>query len=129
MKPLVYVAGPYSADPHRCTSDALSVATYFWDTGACIPVLPHLTHFWDRIHPHPYEEWMEMDFELLRRCDALWRIPGESSGADREIQFADEHGIPTFGAHLLQDEGAPPTIGRQSEALIMWCSVWLGTHS
>lgn len=31
-----------------------------------------------------------------RRCDALYRMEGDSPGADREVEFANMHNIPVF---------------------------------
>jgi hypothetical protein len=39
---------------------------------------------------------MRMDFDWLRACDVLLRLPGESSGADREAALAREFGIAVF---------------------------------
>jgi hypothetical protein len=33
---------------------------------------------------------------LLTRCDAVLRIPGESKGADQDVQIARERGLPVF---------------------------------
>jgi hypothetical protein len=33
---------------------------------------------------------------VARRCDCLFRLPGKSSGADREVEFAEKHGIPVY---------------------------------
>lgn len=58
--------------------------------------IPHLTHFWHKQIPHEYEFWMRQDFEWLKCCDAVLRLPGESSGADREVALALELGIPVY---------------------------------
>jgi hypothetical protein len=60
------------------------------------PIVPHLTVFWDLMYHHSYETWMAMDFAHILACVALLRIPGESAGADREVTFANLHGIPVF---------------------------------
>jgi hypothetical protein len=39
---------------------------------------------------------MELDNEWVLRCDALLRLPGESQGADAEVELAKKHGIPVF---------------------------------
>jgi hypothetical protein len=95
VKPLVYIAGPYSKpDPCQNTHDAIAVANRLLDV--CAPLIPHLSHFWHTMTPKPYAFWLELDLEYLRRCDALLRFPGESSGADAEIVSAEEWGIPIF---------------------------------
>ncbi|NTV47917.1 MAG: hypothetical protein HGB11_15675 [Chlorobiales bacterium] len=61
-----------------------------------IPLVPHLSHFWDKILPHPYEFWMKIDLELVTRCDAVFRFPGSSKGADAECRKAVWRYIPVF---------------------------------
>jgi hypothetical protein len=41
---------------------------------------------------------MELDFGWVRRCDAVLRLPGASSGADREVALAERLGLPVFGS-------------------------------
>lgn len=115
MKPLVYVAGPYThPDPAINVHDTILAAQRLWDTGLMVPVVPHLTHLWHLIAPQPYERWLEYDNELLARCDALYRLPGESAGADKEVERAVKHlGIPVF--HRSSD-------GYQ--ALLAFCRTW-----
>jgi len=87
---MVYVAGPYTIpDPVVNTNKALRAGNYLLDTGLVIPYVPHLTMFWHLLHPHEYEVWLRYDIEVLKRCDALVRLPGESSGADGEVVIAD----------------------------------------
>ncbi len=42
------------------------------------------------------EPWLTMDLELVKRSDAVLRLPGESSGADGEVAHARSLGIPVF---------------------------------
>jgi hypothetical protein len=49
---------------------------------------------WHVVAPHDYSFWCIYDLAWLEVCDVLLRLPGESPGADREVAFADEHGIP-----------------------------------
>lgn len=87
-KVLVYVAGPYTKpDPEQNTEAAMAVAEWIWGLGL-FPVLPHLTHFWEQRYHHGYEDWMLLDEALLDRCDAVFRMPGESEGANREVDRA-----------------------------------------
>lgn len=96
MKPkYVYVAGPYSSDPVLGTRAAIEAADWLAQRGF-VPFIPHLTHFWHFLIPHPYEFWLEQDLEWLKKCDALLRLPGESSGADREVTMARTWHIPVF---------------------------------
>jgi hypothetical protein len=62
-------------------------------------------------HPHPLahggfrelgaEPWLTMDLEMVKRSDAVLRLPGESSGADGEVAHANEHKIPVM--YSVQD--------------------------
>ena len=91
--PHVYVAGPYSSYPIYGMRNAILAADEVLDLGM-FPHVPHFTGLWDMVAPKPYEDWLELDLEMLRVCDVVLRIPGESSGADGEIEHAVELGIP-----------------------------------
>jgi hypothetical protein len=97
VKPLrVYIAGPYTLDPEACTATAISVGNAVLDDGHA-PFVPHLAHYWETLHgARHYEDWMRIDLAWLEMADALIRIPGESSGADREVELAKSLGIPVF---------------------------------
>ena len=88
----VYIAEPYSSDPVRGVRNAISAADYVMSQGDC-PYIPHPTMFWDLVHAHPYEEWLEYDMEWLRVCDELIRLPGASDGAAAEEAEARRLGI------------------------------------
>ena len=66
-----------------------------WQRGF-VPFVPHLTVFYNLQSFHTYEEWMEYDFTWLDVCDALFRMPDRSPGADREVEKAKEWGKPVF---------------------------------
>jgi hypothetical protein len=77
------------------TRNALRVGDRLWEAGA-VPVVPHLTHLWHLVAPKPYAHWLALGRELLQRCDALLRLPGDSQGADEEVALATELGIPVL---------------------------------
>lgn len=92
----IYIAGPYSkGDVVQNVAMALRVAERVWCMGD-IPYVPHLTMFWHFAHPHAYEEWLAYDMEWLKQCQAVIRIEGESSGADREVMAALAMGMPVM---------------------------------
>lgn len=105
LVPLVYVAGPYTIpDPCENTHRAIKVANDLAESGKMVPVLPHLSHLWHTVTPRPYKFWTELDMHLLARCDAVFRIPGASSGADDEVAVARKLKIDVFTKpHLLVD--------------------------
>ena len=103
-KTRIYVAGPYTTgDVAMNVRKALDIVNYIADRGL-VPFWPHHSHFWHLIHPHPYEFWMELDFAWLPLCHAMVRIGGESSGADREVQYAYELGIPVCSIKGMDGE-------------------------
>ena len=92
----VYIAGPYTkGDVALNVRNAFEVANRLADLGFA-PFVPHATHFWHMLFPRPYEYWLELDNEFLPCCAALLRLPGESSGADKEVELARTLGIPVF---------------------------------
>ena len=95
-RPVVYVAGPYSqGDPAENVAAAVHFASMLMDRGWAWPLVPHLTHLWHLIAPRPYQDWIHLDLALLARCDGLVRLPvGASAGADAEVAWCDEHGVP-----------------------------------
>ncbi len=98
-RPLVYVAGPYRLpNPAGNVGRAVRLADRLQRTGRVTCVVPHLNILWDTLKEHTPTYWLDYDLALLARCDALFRIPGESPGSDREIEFAQERGIPTFSS-------------------------------
>lgn len=95
---VVYVAAPYtSPDTETNVLNAIVCANTLKEHGIT-PFVPHFYHFWDKMYPHDYEYWMSMCFEMLSRCDAVLRLVGTSSGADREVELAKSLNIPVFYA-------------------------------
>jgi hypothetical protein len=44
-----------------------------------------------------YQEYLyPVANRLLQRCDAVLRIPGESKGADQDVEIARQRGMPVF---------------------------------
>jgi hypothetical protein len=95
MAKLVYVAGPYSSDPVANTRRAVHFAELIEERGGAV-FIPHLSMLWDLISPAPYGEWLKRDFNVLSRCDALFRIDGDSAGADMEVDYAKTVRVPVF---------------------------------
>ena len=92
----VYIAGPYSkGDVAQNVRNAILAGNRLAQAGY-IPFIPHLTHFWHLLCPHDWEFWLEQDFVWLEACDCLLRLPGESTGADLEMERAQELNIPVY---------------------------------
>jgi hypothetical protein len=96
MRKKVYVAGPLSKGNMMSNiRDAINAGMPLWVAGYAV-YIPHTTAFIDFVWYMDYEEWLKYDDEWLKVCDAVLRIPGESSGADREVKLAHSLGIPVF---------------------------------
>jgi hypothetical protein len=92
----VYVAGPYTAGNVVVNvRNAVLAADQLFEAGHT-PYVPHLNHLWHTIAPRPWADWLRMDLEWLAVCDALLRLPGESQGADAEVERAKSLRIPVF---------------------------------
>ena len=97
-RPLVYLAAPYTVpDALEGTNKAIHTGTAIQDSGHVTVYIPHLNLLWALVTgQHDYEYWLSYDMSFLARCDALFRINGESRGADREVEFAEKNHIPVF---------------------------------
>ena len=92
----VYVAGPYTkGDVALNVKEAVRASDELLKLGYA-PYCPHLTHFWHMLFEHDYQTWLDLDNEWVTCCDALLRIPGDSSGADKEVALAESLGLPVF---------------------------------
>lgn len=102
--PLVYISGPIT---NGSTSDtravetnirnAQSVAVDLMKAGFSV-YCPHSSGLWEREREIAYDDWLAHDFSVIDRCDAVYRIPGESRGADAEVEYAKSKGIPVYVA-------------------------------
>lgn len=100
--PWVYIAGPYTnpdpgANTHQMAKDWDRIQSFVGDAAVIInPLWSHLQHL---IVPRPYQFWIDYDLNLIRMLAAngpgfVYRIPGESTGADGEVGLARELGVP-----------------------------------
>ena len=96
----IYVAGPYTkGDVVENVHKAIMTGNNLRALGHT-PFIPHLTHFWHFIIQHDIEYWYAYDMEWLEQCEALFRIAGESKGADLEVARARELGLPVYTSFL-----------------------------
>lgn len=92
----VYLSSKYSdGDPEENVQTQINVGNILIDHGFN-PFIPLLSHYVDKKQPRPYNYWLGALIEWLKICDCVLRLPGESSGADMEEQFAKKLGIPIF---------------------------------
>lgn len=92
----IYIASPYTKGDVAVNVKAqIDAFAELMDAGFA-PHAPLYSHFQHMVHPRPYDKWLELDFEWIPWCDCLVRLPGESSGADKEVEFATKLGMPVF---------------------------------
>lgn len=120
--PHVYIAGPYTRpDPIINTRRAVKAGMRLYKANLAYPVIPHLTMLTHLLDPQDVEFWYEFDLHALARCDAVLRLRGESTGADREVRFALEHGISVFDLEHDRDRDV-------GYLLTQWCNTWKARH-
>lgn len=90
----VYVAGPISSDPMVGIHRAFVASRQMFLDGLA-PFIPHADAFWFLPDGH-WNSYLEYDAEFVSVCEAVYRLDGESRGADLEVTWAREHGIPVF---------------------------------
>ena len=96
LRPLVYIAGPYAhPDPVINTREAILCGDSLNETGLVTAYVPHC-HLWHIVAPHEPDYWDDYDFAVLWRSDALYRRPGASTGADKEVLVAGERKIDVY---------------------------------
>lgn len=95
-KTRVYVAGPFSkGDQLAHVSKAIYVGNQLREAGY-VPFIPHLTALWHLLYQREYDDWLAYDREFLQICDCVFRIAGESKGADAEKALAESLGMPVY---------------------------------
>lgn len=97
MKPLVYIAGPFDKpDVLLNVRRAIEVGDMIRAGTGLEVFIPHLAVLHQLISPRTRADWLAYDLEMLAHCDAVYRIDGESPGADAEVDEAVRLGIPVF---------------------------------
>lgn len=98
LRPRIYVAGPISKGDLSANLDqGIQAGLTLLDAGYA-PFIPHLSSYADgcTLGSARYERWLDLDFSFITTCHAVLRLPGESAGADREVGYATNWGIPVY---------------------------------
>ena len=106
----VYIASPYTlGDVAVNVKLQLDTFAELLDLGY-LPFAPLLSHFVHMAHPRPYNVWTSYDDEWVRVCDVVYRLSGESKGADNEVRLAESLNIPVVRSvpELLHRHPARP---------------------
>jgi hypothetical protein len=94
----VYIAAPYTlpiGEQFDNVVKTMEVYDILADHGFN-PFNPLLSHFQQGFKPRHYDWWIKVDLEWLDYCDCLLRLPGESRGADKELNRMVMAGKPVF---------------------------------
>jgi len=95
-KKYIYIAAPYTIpDPIENTHKACKIADELVKKGY-VPVIPHLSFVWHLISPKETQFWYDYTMDLMKLCDAVLRVEGESMGADREVEMAQKIGMKVY---------------------------------
>ena len=111
QKPLiVLIAGPYRSgtndDPARIAENLQTLESYalpLYGAGhipligewVALPIIREAggRHIGDTVHQ---QFLYPVASRLIERCDAVLRVPGESTGADQDVRLAKERGLPVY---------------------------------
>jgi len=92
----VYIASPYTiGDAALNVKVQMDMADKLMNNNF-VPFVPLYSHFQQMMHPRTYDDWLTLDFEWIKVCDCVLRLPGESSGAEKEVEFANFNNILVF---------------------------------
>lgn len=98
----IYIACPYTKGDTAMNVRASLFAQDAIESMGHMAYNPLLSHFQHLVLPHrDVDWWYEKDLKWLRECDALLRLPGESVGADREVEVARDLNIPIY--HCVEE--------------------------
>ena len=71
IRPVVYVAGPYTTpDPITNTQAAVLTGERLWNLGF-LPYIPHLSMLSHLISPHEYGYWLKQGLAWVQHCDIM----------------------------------------------------------
>lgn len=92
----VYIASAYSlGDPVENVNAQIRAANELRKAGFN-PFLPLLQHYEQVQFPREYQYWMDVSIDWMKKCDCVFRLPGESNGADVETLHANLMNMPVF---------------------------------
>lgn len=107
----IYIASPYTIGSQANNVKRQIDASHILMNNGYAPYTPLLSHFQEMVHTRPEKDWMNLDLEYLKICDAVFRIipiddDGNiipSRGADLEEKIAKENNIPIFFFKSVDD--------------------------
>lgn len=113
---LILIAGPYRSgsgdDPAKMAANLHTLEQAAWPLfqaghipmigeWVALPVLSSAGATDGPLDPLAAEVMYPTAHRLLQHADAVLRLPGESAGADQDVEIARERGIPVY--HALEE--------------------------
>jgi len=96
MRPRIYLSGPITlGDREENFSRACNMARLLINRGFAV-LNPMLCMKMPGAFDIAYETWMECDLAWVEVAHGLFRLQGKSNGADREVEYAIQCGVPVF---------------------------------
>lgn len=107
----VYIAGPITiGNVAENVQRAADAGTRLLEYGYSV-LVPHLSAYMGGAKPEAnaagigHETWLASDLSWVDCADVVLRLPGDSRGADIEVEFAEARGIPVVYSEMeLMDE-------------------------
>lgn len=101
----VYVAGPISSNVFEGVHRGVAAGRQLFLDGLA-PFVPHFdAFFW--LPDGNWNAYLEYDLEYILTTEAVYRLAGESKGADLEVKHAIAAGIPVFYEETFLAEEGP----------------------
>lgn len=107
IKKVVFISSPYTTGYMPDNVRTQTVASHMIMDMGHVPLTPLLYHYLEIHQGRSYAEWLDATIALMLKSDVVLRLPGESKGADKEVEVAILNNIPVcYGwdeleAHLI----------------------------
>ncbi len=95
-RPRIYISGPISKGNWSDNFHAFCKAFEKLKDMDCAAFNPGKSMLYPGNQNIPHHVWLEIDLAWVEVADAVFLIPGESTGAEMECAHAKERGIPVF---------------------------------
>ena len=99
MRPRLYLSQPITlGNRTQNFAAAANYAEWLMRNGFAV-LNPGLSALWPQAWNIDHRIWIENDLAWIAVADVVFRLPGESAGADEETRFAELEGIPVISTH------------------------------
>jgi len=96
MRPRIYLSGPITKGDRQRNFDQAAAMMHTLIACGYAVMNPMLSMALPASDAIDHATWIENDLPWINAAEAVYRLPGESVGADMECDYADAHGIPVY---------------------------------